>query len=216
MLLFPPKSKRIPGLKYSLCLFTMGLGRSVFSFSRYKFNTLALLAWWDNEEALDQFLVTQKYTKNSSTWYIRMRPYRRWGSLKGLDSAHLFKELKNPIGTVVGLTVASLKLSQVRRFTKWGKPVESQVARQKGKKLAVVSMRPLQKFSTFSIWESEKDMLNMVRGRNASHTEPNEKDMNHQKAMQARSEEPFHDEFTTMRFVAFGEEGVFEERTAFL
>lgn len=63
-------------------------------------------------------------------------------------------------------------------------------------------MRPLQMFSTFSIWESETEMLNMVNG-----TREHVDGMSHKKAMQERSEKSFHHEFTKMRFHATMEVG---------
>ncbi|MEZ4743860.1 MAG: hypothetical protein R3B45_15685 [Bdellovibrionota bacterium] len=186
LLFFPPTKRKVPGLKFSLCLFAMNLGQNIFSFSRYRFNTLAFIARWSDEESLERFLSKKANSFGSaSAWHIRMRPYRRWGSFTGLEAAYLFEEFKNPRGSVVGLTVAKLRLSQVRRFTKWGKPVECQVKSNKGKKLAVVSMKPLRFFSTFSIWRTEDSMLSMVNGNKEQMD-----GMNHKEAMQERSRKP--------------------------
>ncbi|MCB0362017.1 MAG: hypothetical protein KDD35_04830 [Bdellovibrionales bacterium] len=111
--IFPPHSNTVSGLKYSLCLFTMKPGISVFSFARYNFTTLALIAWWEHADWLDRFLESGKYPLSpSESWHIRIKPYRRWGSLKELNHAHLFKELMSPSGTVSARPLAKFNLSK--------------------------------------------------------------------------------------------------------
>ncbi len=200
-LCFSSKIKRTPGLNFSLRLFTMKLGHPILSFSRYNFNTLAFIAWWQNERYLDNFLMCSKVFGSSDSWHLRMKPYRRWGSLKEVDDAHLFSELKSNPGPVAALTLAKLNILQARRFAKWGKPVEQQVSQHSGKKLAFVSMRPLNTFSTFSIWENEKKMLNMVHNSQTNSS--------HQQAMQERVRKGFHSEFTTFRFAITKEVGTY-------
>ncbi|MBC87045.1 MAG: hypothetical protein CL677_07675 [Bdellovibrionaceae bacterium] len=204
LFLFPPSPKKVPGLKFSKCLFTMNLGQDVFSVKRYNFKTLAFVARWSDEESFHQFLIHQKNSWGG--WdapYVLMKPYRRWGSFAGLDEAPLFEELKDPSGPVIGFTIANLRLSQTVRFAKWGKPVESQVRDHAGKRFAAVAMRPLRWFSTFSVWESEEAMLSMVQGSKAQ-----KGGMNHREAMQERARKPFHHEFTTLRFVPIKDGGL--------
>lgn len=63
-------------------------------------------------------------------------------------------------------------------------------------------MRPLNVFSTFSIWDNESEMLNMVRGHDAI------KDgKSYHLAMKERSRKDFHHQFITMRFKPFKEIG---------
>ncbi len=71
-------------------------------------------------------------------------------------------------------------------------------------------MRPLQLFSTFSVWETENEMLNMVQGNKEQMG-----GMNHKEAKQERSRKSFHHEFTTMRFLAYKEVGEFEGQKYF-
>ena len=192
----PPKVKNISGLNFSLCLFTMKLGHPVFSFSRYNLTTLAFIARWKDEASLDQFIQNKKSNfLKSETWSVRLKPYRQWGHYEGLNDLSL-TDTQKPKGPIIGLTVAKLRLTQVFRFARWGKPVEKQVHKSKGKMYAAVSMRPLLYFSTFSLWKTEEDMLSMVIG----HKETKE-GMNHSLAMKERAQRPFHHEFTTIRFI---------------
>jgi len=202
-LLFPPNIKNTKGLSFSTTLFTMTLGKSVFLPSRYNLSKLILICRWNDKESLESFLIENKKINNSKEhWHVKMKPYRKWGKLKELNDTHIYEEQSSPKGPVIGLTLAKLKLTQVFRFEKWGRPVERQVAEHSGKTLAVVSMRPLNKFSTFSVWKSEDDMTSMVHG-----TYDSKESKNHAEAMKERIKKPFHFEFMTMRFVQIEESG---------
>ena len=151
---------------------------------------------------MDRFLEAPPYRIfERDSWHIRLRFYRRWGRYAGLDDATPYIEHANPTGPVVGVTVARLKLSETFRFARWGRPVEAQVRNHPGVTRATVAFRPLRTFSTFSVWRSEQDMLDMVRGRQ----EADGKD--HRDAMKERVRKDFHHQFTTMRFVPLSEHG---------
>ena len=195
--------RRVPGLRHAECLFPMRMGHAVTAPGRYLFGSLVLFAFWDGEADLERFLEAPPYRIFLGPhWHVRLRFYRRWGSYKGLDDATLYTELADPEGPVVGVTFARLKLTQTLRFARWGKPVEAQVRDHPGVTRAAVAYRPLNTFSTFSIWRSEKDMLGMVRGR-----EPDIDGTGHRDAMRERVRQDFHYEFTTMRFVPLSEHG---------
>lgn len=190
-MVFPLKRSQFLGLKHSECFFTMNLGRSIFSPRRYNFRTLAFYNWWEKEDSLEHFLSSHVVGKKG--WHIKIKPYRKWGDVKEIASACIYKGLNKPTGIVVAVTLARLKLSETIRFAKWGKPVEAQVRDDSGKLFALSAMRPFNTFCTFSIWESEENMVEMVQGK--------KNQLQHLEAMKERSRKPFHFEFTTMRFV---------------
>ena len=204
----PPNANNTHGLNYSLTLFTMSLGIPILSMTRYKLNTIALVAWWKNEAALNDFMDNSDLFKNSrSAWNLKMKSYRRWGSFTEINQAHLFQNETPPTGPIAALTLAKLKISQTLRFEKWGRPVEKQVANHQGQKLAVVAMRPMTTFSTFSLWKNEQEMLNMIHAKQA------QKDgQEHQAAMKERSRKQFHHEFATLRFKPISESGTYGGR----
>ncbi len=193
---------RVDGLRHSEILMTMKMGRSVTSPSRYNFRTLSFFAWWESESALAAFEENPPYRVfRNPSWHVRMKFYRKWGHFAELDEAPLHTEHANPEGSVVAVTLARLKLRQTLRFAKWGKPVERQIRGHEGKTCARVAFRPLRTFSTFSIWESEQAMINMVRGRLGSDGTA------HRNAMVERGRNPFHSEFMTLRFVPLSHHG---------
>lgn len=201
--------RRVAGLRHFECLLHMKMGHAVSSPGRYHWNSLVFFAFWDDEDHLDAFLKAPPYRVfQRPAWHMRMRFYRRWGSFTGLDDAKLYTEHESPEGPVAAVTLARLKLSQTLRFARVGKPVEAQVRDHPGLKRGAVAFRPLNKFSTFSVWESEDAMRAMVRGKRK------EADgAEHREAMIERARKPFHYEFTTMRFVPLSQHGEWPGQT---
>ena len=112
---------------------------------------------------------------------------------------------------VVAVTLARLKLLQAPRFIRWGKPVEELVRDHPGTTLALAAMRPPRTVSTFSVWRSQREMIDMVRG--GSDTPGAAR---HAEAMVERERKNFHDEFTTLRFDPLMEYGEWEGRSNFV
>jgi len=113
-----------------------------------------------------------------------------------------------PTEPIVAVTLARLKLTQVPRFIHWGKPVEELVRDHPGTILALAAMRPPRTVSTFSVWRTQSEMINMVRGQDSFPGATR-----HAAAMAERNREDFHHEFTTLRFRALAEQGAWEGRT---
>lgn len=192
----------VPGLHHAECLLQMKMGQAVTSPRRYEWNSLVLFAFWESEAHLDRFLEAPPYRVfEQPAWHMRMRFYRRWGSFSGLEGATMFPEEAQPERPVAAVTLARLKLSQTLRFARMGKPVEAQVRDHPGLVHGAVAFRPLNRFSTFSVWESEDAMRDMVRGTHGTDG------AQHRDAMVERARKPFHHEFTTMRFVPISEHG---------
>ena len=187
-----------PGLMHSESLFPMRLGFPVLKPTRYGVSQLVFFARWENEKALDDFMSTTDFGKFlAKGWHARLKFYRRWGSVSELDHLPENSENLRPDLPVVGITLARLKLTETVRFLKWGRPVENLVRDHRGKTFAMAAMRPLNTLSTFSIWKSEKAMLDMVKGDNV-----------HGKAIGEQLRNSFHHEFTTMRFYLLSEHGL--------
>ncbi|TGK84650.1 hypothetical protein EHQ24_06570 [Leptospira noumeaensis] len=202
-LFFYLKQKKVKGLVHAETLVPMQLGESILSKKRYFLSRVVLVAFWKSEEDLDSFLNLSKKDPISRGWQIRLRLYRRWGKIRELNSAKLYTENVNRTKPIVAITLARLKISQLIRFTKWGKPVEKQVRDHSGKKLAFACFRPFRNFLTFSIWNSENEMIQMVHGMDSK------KDgIEHKEAMEERNRKDFHSEFTTLRFEILKEMGM--------
>lgn len=180
----------------------MNLGEPIVSTPRYNFTTIAFFARWNDETAISDFLNRPSNRFLLDGWHVRMKLYRKWGAVSELANSFVAESESKFDGPVVAVTLARLRLSETIRFAKWGKPVERQVKNHPGNRLAYAAIRPLTTFSTFSVWDNETEMLNMVRGRNQIRDGES-----HREAMGERSRRDFHHEFTTMRFKPLGEFG---------
>jgi len=153
----------LPGLRHVECMVPMKLGYPVTHPRRYELNSLAVFARWDDEAAIDRFMESPGLgQKLSDGWHVRMRFTRRWGLISELDGLPIRAEETNADLPAVAVTLARLKLPESVRFIRWGKPVEELVRDHPGKTLALAAMRPHHTLSTFSIWNSETEMTNMV------------------------------------------------------
>lgn len=103
---------------------------------------------------------------------------------------------------VMAVTLARMRLLQLPRFLRWGRPVEVQVRDHPGVRLAGAAMRPPHTISTYSVWSSVAEMTGMVFERDAG-----PRAQRHDAAMGERERRDFHHEFTTLRFRILSEHG---------
>lgn len=211
-ILFPPTPAAVPGLTHAEFMSAMTLGAPLISPSRILINKLAVFAQWESENAIEDFLVNNSIGKMlAGGWQIRLSFLRQWGSISGFNIPDVVSEEKSPEMPVVAVTVARMKLFQVPRFLSWGRPVEKLVRDHPGTTLSLASIRFPRTVSTFSIWRSQKEMTDMVRGH-SSLPDP----MRHSDAMKERDRKDFHFEFTTLRFRPISESGVWNGRSNFI
>jgi len=111
----------------------------------------------------------------------------------------------NPAEPVAAFTLARLKIPEVPRFIRWGRPVEEQVRDHPETTMAMAAIRYPGSVSTFSIWNSQQAMVDMVQGHGR-----------HTAAMAERDRRDFHYEFTTLRFRPLSEHGTWNGRTNYL
>jgi hypothetical protein len=188
---------------------TMTLGAPILSPTRMQLRNLAVFAAWESNEALDAFLADTKLGRTlSEGWHLRLELLRRWGQFPELDDFLPTVEDTDSNQPVVAVTLARLKLSQVFRFIRWGKPVEEQVRDHPGTSLALAAIRPPHTFSTFSVWRSLREMTKMVHGKESLRGAGR-----HAEAMRERDRKDFHHNFTTLRFRAISEHGVWLGRS---
>ena len=206
----PPTRETVGGLRHAECMFPMRLGASILSPGRWQVGRLALFAAWEDEAAVDDFLASTGLGRTlAAGWHVRLRFLRRWGHVGALDwlpREDGETELDAPVAAV---TLARLSLPQALRFIHWGKPVERLVRDHPGTTLALAATRPFRTISTFTVWHSAREMLDMVHGRGQM-PEPGR----HAVAMIERSRKDFHREFATLRFGVISEAGVWEGRTS--
>jgi hypothetical protein len=198
-----PSLKAVPGLIYSERMMRMQLGEKIFSLSRYKINHLIFCAQWEEESCLDAFLSKNSFGRLlNEGWHARLDPVRRWGNDNGFRLSEIPGQAKPLEDKVVAITIAKMKPMEMVRFIKWGLPVEKQVKSHPGVKVAMAGFRPMQVISTFTIWENENSMRDMVMGK--SDVVDSQR---HIQAMKERNRRDFYKEFTTLRFRLISEEG---------
>jgi hypothetical protein len=207
-LLRPPMPGRVPGLRRVECMAVMALGSSILSPARMQLRSLAVFASWESERALDAFLTDTGLGRTLAMgWHIRLEFLRRWGRVAGFDDLPVRAADVDVTTPVVAVTLARLRLPEVPRFIRWGKPVEELVRDHPGTTLALAAMRPPRTVCTFSIWRSQGAMTDMVRGKGS---DPGAE--RHAAAMIERERKDFHHEFTTLRFRPLTEHGQWEGR----
>lgn len=205
----PPTGRHVRGLRHAECLARMTLGAPILSPARMQLRQLAMFGAWESQAAIDDFLAgTALGRVLAGGWHVRMELLRRWGHVSELDGLVEAGGAHDPAAPVVAVTLARMRLTQVPRFIRWGKPVEELVRDHPGQTLALAAMRLPRTVSTFSVWTSQREMLDMVRGRSAV-----PRPERHATAMAERQRQDFHLEFTTLRFRAIAEHGSWEGRT---
>lgn len=207
-LLRPPSGSTTPGLDHAECLALMRLGAPTVSPDRLRLRRIAVFAQWRDEDALDRFLSDDALGRHLATgWHVRLEYLRRWSRLAALPGLPARTGDWDQDEPVVAVTVARMRLPEVPRFLRWGKPVERQVRDHPGTTLALAAFRPPRTISTFSVWRTVREMESMVHGR----SDP--ADRRHADAMVERRRRDFHHEFATFRFRPLVEHGTWERRT---
>ncbi|PZF96409.1 hypothetical protein C1I93_13985 [Micromonospora endophytica] len=203
------RGPRAAGLRHAECFPLMRLGSPVLSVERMQLRRLAMFAEWDDASALERFLADDDLGRRlADGWHVRLQYLRRYGEVAALAGLPVQAGRSDPEEPIVAVTLARLKLLELPRFLKWGRPVERLVAGHPGATFATAAMRPPHTFSTFTIWRSVREMTDMVHGRSAvpqAHT--------HNVAMAEQHRRDFHHESAFMRFRPLSEHGTWEGRS---
>jgi heme-degrading monooxygenase HmoA len=205
----PPEPGNVPGLIHAECMACMTLGSQIFSPSRFLIREVAVFAQWESEKDINNFLENDNFGKTlSKGWHTRLIYLRQWGTINEFVVPNDVNELDDPEAPVVAVTLARMKIFQVPRFIHWGRPVEKLVRDHPGVSFALAAIRLPRTVSTFSVWKSQKEMVDMVHGRSSvSHPK------RHAQAMKERERKDFHFQFTTLRFRPIAEYGSWEGRS---
>lgn len=198
----------VAGLDHAECLSLMRLGAPTVSPDRLQLSRLAVFAQWRDEDALDAFLDRDPLGRRlAGGWHVRLEFLRRWSTLEALPGLPVRASAWDQDEPVVAVTLARMRLPEVPRFLRHGKPVERLVRDHPGTTLALAAARPPRTISTFSVWRSVQEMEDMVHGHSRV-AEP----ARHASAMAERERRDFHREFATYRFRPLAEHGEWQGR----
>ncbi|UFN45917.1 hypothetical protein [Nocardioides okcheonensis] len=198
----------VAGLDHAECLSLMRLGAPTVSPDRLQLSRLAVFAQWRDEDALDAFLDRDPLGRRlAGGWHVRLEFLRRWSTLEALPGLPVRAGAWDQDEPVVAVTLARMRLPEVPRFLRHGKPVERLVRDHPGTTLALAAARPPRTISTFSVWRSVQEMEDMVHGRSRVAAPAR-----HASAMAERERRDFHHEFATYRFRPLAEHGEWQGR----
>lgn len=184
----------------------MRLGSPTVSLERMQLRRLAVFAAWDDEAALVRYLADDGFGQRlAQGWHVRLEYLRRYGEIAALAPLPLKAGSWDPEEPIVAVTLARLKLPELPRFLKWGKPVERLVAGHPAAVFSTAAVRPPHTFSTFSIWRTVREMTEMVSGRSDVSERPA-----HAVAMTEQRRREFHHESAFMRFRPLSEHGTWQ------
>lgn len=207
--LLRPSGQPVDGLDHVECLSLMRLGAPTVSPDRLQLRRLAVFAQWRDEAALERFLARDPLGRSlAGGWHVRLEFLRRWSTLAALPGLPVRAGTWEQDEPVVAVTVARMRLPEVPRFLRHGKPVERLVRDHPGVTLALAAVRPPRTISTFSVWRSVREMEEMVHGRSQV-PDP----ARHATAMAERERRDFHREFATYRFRPLSEHGAWQGRS---
>ncbi|TGN66438.1 hypothetical protein EXE59_22620 [Nocardioides eburneiflavus] len=207
--LLRPRGHAVDGLDHAECLSLMRLGAPTVSPDRLQLRRIAVFAQWRDEAALEGFLAHDPLGRSlAGGWHVRLEFLRRWSTLDALPGLPVRAGTWAQDEPVVAVTLARMRLPEVPRFLRHGKPVERLVRDHPGVTLALAAVRPPRTISTFSVWRSVREMEDMVHGRSQV-SEP----ARHATAMAERERRDFHREFATYRFRPLSEHGTWQGRS---
>jgi len=203
---------KIEGLIHAETMSAMELGSSIITPTRLFSRTIVVFAQWENEKTFSEFIQMHSFGKQlSDSWYLKLKFIRQWGSISHFEIPKTPIKMNDENQTVVAVTLARMKYTEIPRFLHWGGPIEKLVRDHSGTTLSLASIRYPNLISTFSIWKSQKEMTEMVHGHSKI-----ENPKRHSNAMKERNRKDFHFEFTTLRFLPISEHNSWNGKSAYL
>ena len=193
-----PPAGSIPGLRHANVAVAAPLGGSVFPSPQ--FGRAALVAFWDDDAAVDRFLNDHPLAaKFASGWHVRLAPLRAHGTWPGLPREEVPTDRRvdheGPVGV---LTLGRPRASQLIRFLRTSAKAEASVVIAPGLKWATGLAKPLSFVATCSLWESSKAAATYAYG----HSQPA-----HPDAIATDDAKPFHHESAFIRFRPYAAQG---------
>jgi hypothetical protein len=191
-----PRPASTPGLRHANVALAAPLSRSVLPAP--DFGRVALVAFWDHDDALDRFLAEDPgATRFAGGWHLRLEPLRRFGTWPGLpDDVPTPRHVAHD-GPAAVLTLGRLRLTQAVRFLKASAKAESRVVGAPGLIWATGLARP-PFVATCSLWESTDALSAYAYGDD----EPA-----HPDAIAADRAKPFHHQSAFIRFRPYAAQG---------
>jgi hypothetical protein len=166
---------------------------------RPKPGRVGLIAAWDEDSALDDFLTEHPFAaKLAHGWHVRLRPTHLFGAWPQLPELAAEEASMDDAEPAAVLTLGRLRLTQTARFLRASAAAEDLALREPALLATTGLARPPALVATFSLWRSTGAMRAYARGVH---------DPAHRAAVQAHAARPFHHESAFVRFRPYGAEG---------
>jgi hypothetical protein len=203
LVLHAPQPKKIAGLRWATVALAAPLRRNVLP--KPTLSRAGLLAFWDDDEALDAFEATDPRAQTLLTgWHARLRPLRKHGSWPGLDADLSTARHIDTDGIAVVFTLGNLRLSQGVRFLKASARAEEAVLKAPGLIWATGLGRPPY-VATCSIWENQSAIATYAFDDTSAA---------HPRAIAQGRAKPFHHQEAFIRFEPYRVGGHLEGNNA--
>jgi hypothetical protein len=191
------KGPQAPGLRYGVVTTTAPLGGDYLP--RPSLGRIGLIAMWDSEPALDDFLASDRLARAfADGWRVRLQPTHIFGAWPRLDDLVPQPLAMSDDEPAAVITLGRLRLSQTVRFLRASASAEAQAVHDPALLASIGLARPPAIVATFSLWQSTGAMRRYASGTAES---------GHRAASVAHARRPFHHESAFMRFRPYRAEG---------
>jgi len=193
-----PAAGEAQGLRYGVLALAAPLSAS--RLPRPDPGRVALIAAWEDERSLDDFLAGHPLAAAlQDGWRTRLEPTHVFGSFPPLEG--LVGEAPRAMPEqepAAALTIGHLRLSQAPRFLKASAAAERLAVQDPAMLRGTGLARPPRLVATFSLWRTTREMRAYAGGAAGP---------GHRDAVKAHAARPFHHVSAFIRFRAYGAEG---------
>jgi hypothetical protein len=190
-----PTAAAVPGLRHANVAVAAPLRRS--NVAAPQFRRVALIAFWDDDEALDRFLDAHPLAVAlTGGWHTRLEPLRAWGTWPGLPADTPSTRNVDTHGPAAVLTLGRLRATQIVRFFRTSAHAERAAQEAPGMTWATALARP-PFVATCSLWQSTQALSAYAFGRTPAHPD----------AIAADRAKPFHHQSAFIRFRPYDSRG---------
>jgi hypothetical protein len=185
----PPKPRAVPGLRFAATLSTGPLNAAIPP--RPSISRIALVAFWEREDALDEFLAGHPVAAAlAGGWHARLEPVRHVGAFHELADLPRGEPMSADEPVAI-LTLGRARFDRLVPFMRANARAAGVAAANPALLASTGFLRPPRLVGTFSVWRTTAAMRAYATGR---------PDPAHRDAIVADREKPFTHEKMFIRF----------------
>ena len=192
----------VAGLRHADPGFTVDLGGPMSRPPPVHLKRIAMLAWWESQDALDGFLSSDRLGERfAAGWHARVKPlrvYNAWTPLPQLPAEELESDPDEPM---VAVTIANTRFSQLPRFLRTSKKAENLAIESEALVWGTAVVRLPRTLATLTVWRSAGAMRDYAMGRAGTE---------HLDAIKEQRREDFHHESAFIRLRPLSERGTID------